>query len=315
MTDAFRQVEYGRTIAFGPLAQSTDLIGTGYTLLTTPRAAAAAAAIAAAASAVVEVPDGFVDEVAGALRPSVTGTRLVALGGGRVIDVAKAVAAADPPRELVAIPTSLSGAEMTRLHRHAAGVPADTPRVRPHVVVNDPALSASQPADQLAASSANALAHATVGLLSDLATPISRAVATEAIVRIAAAWARAEPDRPQLALGALLAGWAVDASGLGPHHAMAQTAVRLAGVGHGQANAALLPATIAALRARRPEAPEQLETVAASLRDRAGAHIPADDDLIERMVQAVLGRPELGRVAPAPDAGELRAIYRAAQPS
>ena len=56
------------------------------------------------------------------LRPEITGELLVALGGGRVIDVAKALAAADPPRRVAAIPTTLSGAEMTAVHRHVAGV-------------------------------------------------------------------------------------------------------------------------------------------------------------------------------------------------
>jgi maleylacetate reductase len=326
MSDAFRHVDAARTIVFGPdaLAQAGDVLGEGYTLLSTPRAAATARGVVDRAAAVVDVPAGPVDVVAAQLRARVTGTRLVALGGGRVIDVAKALAAADPPREVVAIPTSLSGAEMTGVHRHARGVPADTPRVRPHAVINEPALSASLPPDALAAGSANALAHATVGLLSDRATPIGRAVAHEAITQLVTGWSQPGPDRPALALGALLAGWAVDHSGLGPHHALAQTAARVAQLGHAGANAALLPATIAALRARRPEAFEQLdgqlgitlEAVATDLRVRAGADslgsMGTDDELLDRAVQAALKRPELARVAPAPDATELRAVYRRA---
>ena len=326
MSDTFRHVDAARTIVFGPdaLAHAGDVLGEGYTLLSTPRAAASARGVVDRAAAIIDVPAGPVDAVAAQLREHVTGTRLIALGGGRVIDIAKALAAADPPREVVAIPTSLSGAEMTRVHRHAQGVPADVPRVRPHVVINDPALSASLPPDALAAGSANALAHATVGLLSDRATPIGRAVAHEAITQLVTGWSQPDPDpdRPALALGALLAGWAVDHSGLGPHHALAQTAARVAQLGHAQANAALLPATIAALRARRPEAFGQLdaqlavelEAVATRLRDRAAADnlgaITTDDELLDRAVQAALRRPELARVAPAPDAAELRAIYR-----
>jgi alcohol dehydrogenase class IV len=321
MSDAFRHVDAARTIVFGAdaLGHAGDVLGEGYTLLSTPRAAATAGGVVDRAAAVVDVPAGPVDAVAAQLREQVPGTRLVALGGGRVIDVAKALSAADPPRELVAIPTSLSGAEMTGVHRHAQGVPADTPRVRARVVINDPALSASLPADALAAGTANALAHATVGLLSDRATPIGRA-----ITRLVAGWSQADPDRPALALGALLAGWAVDHSGLGPHHALAQTAARVAQIGHAQANAALLPATIAALRARRPEAFEQLdarlgvtlEAVATDLRARARADslgsMTTDEEVLDRAVHAALKRPELARVAPAPDAAELRAVYREA---
>ena len=49
--------------------------------------------------------------------------RFVALGGGRVIDVAKAVAAArGGGARAMAVPTTLSGAELTSVHRHAEGV-------------------------------------------------------------------------------------------------------------------------------------------------------------------------------------------------
>ncbi|HEX2413054.1 MAG TPA: iron-containing alcohol dehydrogenase [Solirubrobacteraceae bacterium] len=319
MPDRFRHEEAERTIVFGAgaLEAADDLLGSGYTLLTTPRAERAAPDVVERAGAVVHVPGGRVEDVAAALRPDVQGDRLVALGGGRVVDVAKALAAADGPREVLAIPTSLSAAEMTGSHRHARGVPADTPRVRPRMVVNDPALSASQPTDQLAASTANALGHATVGLLSDRTTPIPRAVAREAIAHLVAGWSGPEPDRSTLALGALLAGWSIDHSGLGPHHALAQTLVRTAGLGHAHANAAVLPASIAALRRRRAaeldrldaELGTPLEAFARSLRERAGVR---DFDGLDRLVETAAERAELARVAPPPDRDELREIYREA---
>ena len=322
MVHGFRHVDAERTVVFGggALEAAGDLLGGSYTLLTTERARAQAPAVAARAGAVVDVPGGLVEIVAADLRPRVEGRRLVALGGGRVIDVAKALAAADRPREVIAIPTSLSAAEMTGVHRHATGVPAGTPRVRPQVVVNDPALSASQPPEQLAASTANALGHATVALLSERTTPPAQAVAREAITHLRAGWESAEPDRPTLALGALLAGWAVDHCGLGPHHALAQTAVRTASISHAEANAALLPATVAALRRRRPVELGRLdealgtpiEEFAEELRDRACAAVPADPALLERLVETAAARDELDRVPPAPDRDEIRAIYLAA---
>jgi alcohol dehydrogenase class IV len=322
----FRHVEHERTIVFGAgaLEGAAELIGEGFMLLSTPRAMAAAPTVAPRAAAVVEVPAGLVEDVAAQLRGAVRGERLVALGGGRVIDVAKALAAADPPRDVLAIPTTLSAAEMTRGHRHAGGVPAQTPRVRPAVVVNDPALSASQPPAQLAASSANALAHALAAVAHERVAPLSAAVARDAVRRIAAGWAGEEPDRPQLALGALLAGWAVDGSGLSLHHVLAQTAVRTAGIAHNHANAALLPATAAALRARRPDAFAALdadlgrpvEQLATRLREHAAAHglgpLDHDDALLTRAVEAAATRPELTRIPPPPDRDELEALYRAA---
>jgi maleylacetate reductase len=324
MSDAFRHVESARTIVFGSgaLDESGDLIGESYTLLTTQRAAATAPAVLVRATSVVEVPSGHVDALAAQLRAAVVGRRLVALGGGRVIDVAKALAAADPPREVVAIPTSLSGAEMTRVHRHAQGVAPDTPRVRPAVVINDPALSASQPVDSLAASTSNALGHSVTAMFSDRATPISRSVGRDAIQRLVCGWSGTEPDRAAIALGALLAGWSVDHSGLGPHHALAQTAVRTASLSHAQTNAALLPATVRAIRSRQPAELEALdatlgvalESVAEQLRERAGAGLGAlasDDELLERTVEAAAKRPELDLIPPAPDRAEIREVYRA----
>jgi maleylacetate reductase len=328
MSEAFRHVDSARTIVFGPatLASSAELIGEGYTLLSTTRAAASAPEVLERAATMIEVPPGDVELVAAQLRAMVTGSRLVALGGGRVIDVAKALAAADPPREVVAIPTSLSAAEMTAVHRHAQGVAPSTPRVRPAVVINDPQLSASQPAEALAASSANALGHAITALVSDRATPFSQAVAGEAIQRLVSGWPDADPDRPALALGALLAGWAVDRSGLGLHHALAQTAVRTASLEHAQTNAALLPATIRAIRSRRPAELKRLdeilgvslEAVAEQLRQRARASLGVlahDEELLRRVVETAAKRPELNRIPPAPDHVEIREIYRTSAPT
>jgi maleylacetate reductase len=326
MSDAFRHVDRDQTIVFGAgaLESAADLIGDRYTLLSTARAAESAPGLIERAGAVVHVPTGSVDVVAAQIRSDVEGHRLVALGGGRVIDAAKALAAADGPRDVLAVPTSLSGAEMTGVHRHARGVPDSTPRVRASVVVNDPALSASQPIDQLAASSANALGHAITALVSERSTTIAQTVAAEAVGELAAGWSGDEPDRHRVALGALLAGWAVDRSGLGPHHALAQTAVRLGSLEHAHVNAVLLPSTVAAMRARDGARFERLdaalgrpvEALAEDLRGRAAVsglgELGTDADLLERTVAAAVTRGELARVTPAMGHGEVLEIYRAA---
>jgi len=323
MTSSFRHQETERTIAFGrgAIDSSLDLFGDGFTLLTTEQASKAAPAVTALANEVITVPPGLVEEIAEALRPLPVDRGLVALGGGRVIDVAKALAAADRLSGLVAIPTTLSGAEMTGRHRQIAGIPANTPYVRPTVVINDPSLSASQAVPDLAASSANALGHAITAVLSDRSTPFARAVGSEALRSLCTGWSGSEPDRDSLALGALLAGWAVDKSGLGLHHAMAQTAVRAASIGHAEANAALLPATISAIRRRRPKElsdidqllGEQLEVLAQGLAVQAGGAglgaIGTDAALRDQAIETVLSRTEIGFIAPAPDRAELAEIY------
>jgi maleylacetate reductase len=307
-----------REIVFGPgaLERGRDLVGDGFILLSTARARRQAPGLADRAAAQVDIPPGAVDEIAAGLVEDLPPGRIVALGGGRVIDVAKAVAAARAaPRIVIAVPTTLSGAEMTHFHRQARGAPPETPRVRPAVVVNDPALSASAQVPRLAASSANALGHALIAIAGNRSSPIAQAVARDAARRIAAAWAGPEPDRAGLALAALMAGWAVDHSGLGLHHVMTQSAVRTVGVGHADANAALLAETVAAVATRVPEV-AALAEVAGQLRDlSAVAGIPAladDPEALARTVRLAAARPELARIPPPPDPAELEAIYRRA---
>src|SRR5689334_16903786 len=89
--DGERRIHFGR----GRSAQAVDLVGgPGFTLLTTERAEGSVPALGASAEQVVHVRNGRVDEIAGELLPEVRGDRLVALGGGRVIDVTKALTAA-----------------------------------------------------------------------------------------------------------------------------------------------------------------------------------------------------------------------------
>ena len=330
MSERFTWHDGERTIAFGRgLAESAvELLGgDGYTLLTTERAAASAPALVAAAATVHHVPHGQVDAVAGDLLGRVRGDRLVALGGGRVVDVAKALAAAARGERAVAmaVPTTLSGAEMTRGHRHARGVDSDTPRVRPAVVVSDPRLMASQPEPALTASAGNALAHAVEAPCTVRANPVATLAAHEAARRLVAGFPRArEPDRDGLALGALLAGYALDASGLGLHHVLAQTLVREAAAAHGPANTALLPHTLGALAWRRPEAHEALATAlgedpaaaASRLAERAGAtrlaDLGVDPTALRRCAHAAAKRAELDLTPPRAGPSEILALYERA---
>ena len=350
MTAPFTWIDGERTIRFGRgmAAGAVDVLGgPGYTLLTTARAAGAAPAVAEAAGAVHEVGPGYVDELAGDLLGSVSGDRLVALGGGRVVDVAKAVAAAlnsapaagataaTPPASgpavaapvvrAMAVPTTLSGAEMTRSHRPARGVDPSTPPARCAVVVNDPALSASQPEAQLAASALNALGHAVEAPCTLRANPVATLVAHDAAARLIRALARpGDPDRDELALGALLAGYAIDSTGFGLHHVLSQTLVRVAGLGHGPANAAMLPHTIAALAWRFPDQHAALAAAmgedpadtAARLSEHAGAarlaELGADHDVLAECADAAAARPQLDHTPPRAGRAEIMALYESA---
>jgi alcohol dehydrogenase class IV len=315
--DGDRLIRFGR----GAAVEAVELLGgPGYTLLTTERASEAAPQVATAAGSVHTVGSGLVPDVAGDLLGSVEGDRLVALGGGRVVDVTKALAAAGGVRAM-AIPTTLSGAEMTRGHRHATGVDPATPRVRCSVVVNDPALSASQPVPELAASSLNALGHAAEAMCVPTGNPVVELVAAEAARLLAAAFERGEPDRDALALGALLGGYALDAAALGLHHVLAQTLVRGAGIGHGAANAVMLPHTLGALAWRFPRELEALDAalgseaadVAARVAAMAGAtrlgELGVDAGVLPACADEAAARSELDNTPPRADRAEILALY------
>jgi alcohol dehydrogenase class IV len=308
--DGERTIRFGR----GTIATAEELLGTGYTLLTTERAEASAPGVVAAAGAVHHVRPGRVDEIAEELRDAVSGELLVALGGGRVIDVTKALAAvAGPPVRAAAIPTTLSAAEMSKGHRQATGAPRGTRNHRPAIVINDPDLSASQPEDELAASAANSLAHAVEGAVTVSASPVPILAAHEAIRLTEAAYTGNEPDREALALAALLSGYTIDHAGLGLHHVLCQTLVRVAGGGHGPSNAAMLPHTIGALRKRNP-ATVDASALARDLARRAGAErlrdIGVDESKLEDCVRAAAERPQLKVTPPPADEDEIRALYR-----
>ena len=168
--------------------------------------------------------------------------------------------------------------------------------MRPRVVVNDPALSASQPVDELAASALNALSHAAEGPCTPLANPVATLAALDG-ARLVARSLRGEPDRHGLALGALLCGYVIDSTGYGLHHVLSQTLVRLAGASHGGANAVMLCHTLDALAWRFPERMEALGTavgghptdVAAQLCELTGATRLRDIGVEQRRAGRVRG--------------------------
>ena len=263
---AFTWLDGERLIRYGgaALADAPALLEqrgfTGFALLTTPRAERSAPDLATLADVVLHVPAEPVPEAAASVRDDVGGRPLVAVGGGRVIDSAKAIAGADG-LQVAAPPTTLSGAELTRFHRMPAGVD-EFRLVRPSLVIADPALMASQPMPQLAASALNALAHAIEALYTPLANPAARLCGLRAAQLIATGLGEAEPDRERLALGALLAGWASGSAGYAFIHVVCQTTVRIAGTPHAQTYAVILPHGLELLV---PRVPELMTEVAAAL--------------------------------------------------
>jgi alcohol dehydrogenase class IV len=297
-----------------------------YTLLTTQRALGQAPALQQGAEAVAYVPAGKVDEISAALLPRVGQRPLVALGGGRVVDTAKAIGGATG-LPVAAIPTMLSGAELTRFHRTPAGVEGAT-MIRPSLVVADPALMASQPPQDLAASAMNALAHAVEALYAPLANPVASMAALRAAHLIASAIAPADPNRDDVALGALLAGYASGSTGIAFHHALCQTVVRLAGTPHSKTNAVVLPHSVRQMVDRAPaeigrlartlgaaragDAPDAI----ARLTRRSGVttlrELGVRADQLDHIAETAAGLPTVANTPRPPDAAELRTVLERA---
>ena len=298
-----------RLIRFGPLGPVEE----PFQLLTTERAALPS--LTDAATQVVHVSPGRVDEVSAELLSSHSfdpGLLLLGLGGGRVIDATKAIAGAVGAR-CGAIPTTLSGAEMTPFHRTPAGVEG-AGLVRPALVLADPELMASAPPRKLAATAMNALAHA----LEALYTPFANPVTSMAALRAAALLAT--EDRESLGLGALLAGYASGSTGIAVHHAVCQTIVRTAGTPHAETNAVMLPHSARLMEERAPEAVRTFrEAVATDLDELAGrcghtslSSLGVSEGQLPEVAEAVAAHPLLGNTPHPPGKEELLALLRAA---
>jgi maleylacetate reductase len=323
-----------RTVRFGPGAADeaprlVEEAGLGeYALLTTERAEDLVPALRSGAHTVVHVPPGRVDEISADLLVETGELSLVALGGGRVVDSAKAIGGATG-RPVAALPTTLSGAEMTRFHRTPAGV-GNARMVRPALVVADPGLMASVTGPSLAATAMNALAHALEALYTPMANPVAELAALRAAALIAAGVTTDPPGAEDLALGAILAGYAAGSAGIAVHHAVSQTVVRVAGTPHAETNAVLLPHSARLMSSRTPGAlgkfahalgdpagdPEAAAGRVAKLAARSGhtrlAALGMEEGQVDEVAHAAAQHPAVGNTPDPPGEAEIAELVRAA---
>jgi len=195
---------------------------------------------------------------------------LIALGGGSVIDTAKAVRILSanpgpinkyegvhldvkPGAFLVAIATTsgtaaevTSNAVITDIARHVKMV-IISPAIIPDIAVNDPVALASMPAGTTAATGMDALTHAVEAYVSRGAHPLTDHSALESI-RVIAQWLPRAFDngkdleaREMMAHGQYLAGMAFNSAGLGCVHSLAHQPGATHNLPHGVCNAILLP--------------------------------------------------------------------------
>lgn len=264
---------------------------------------------------------------------------LVAIGGGAVIDTAKAVSGwftnpGDPldflegigkgkPLERpglpwVAVPTTAgSGAEATRnavirVPARRAKVSLRSPHLLPRLAVVDPGLTLALPPAVTAATGMDALAQLLEAFVSRRANPLTDALCREGIPRAARALPVAVADgadrraREAMALASLFGGIALANAGLGAVHGLAGPFGGMAAAPHGAVCGRLLPAVtaanVAALRARDPKS-RALERYGELARMLTGRPDAAPEDaacwLAERVRE--FGLPRLSAYGASPD--------------
>jgi alcohol dehydrogenase class IV len=327
----------GRVVVFrdGGVSDAAGLLAENgmqpFELLSTRRHLGAAADLAGAAVAVHELPAAdpatAVPETAAALLDSARSPNLVALGGGRAIDTAKAIASVTGAR-VAAIPTTMSGAEMTGIHRLPAGAENRVrAMVRPALVIADPAAMTSAPEPELRASSMNALAHGADSLYTPFANPVSEMTALRGAELIATSLDQdpAERNRANLALGSILCGYAIDSGAFALHHVVCQTLVRICGTPHAGTNAAILPRAMAFMVPRAPDGLKPLATAIGTSPDDIESRIldlggnppglgdqGADRAKLPQALEAMLQRPELAFAPKPPTRDELQSLIEQA---
>ena len=240
-----------------------------------------------------EPTSAMVDATASALAGAHAGA-VVAVGGGSVIDTAKAarlcaqleLAYTDltgdypvPTLPLIAMPTTAgTGSEVSggavitdALSGRKAGIAGANLRAQ-HALV-DPLLTHSVPPAMTAYTGIDALAQAIAGIVAKCATPIGDAIALEAIRLIARSLPGAYADgadagaRCDVACGSLMAGLAMNISDCTAEHSLGQAIGGEFHAPHGLTIGLVLAET---LERERHVVPEALERVA----DALGA--PAD---------------------------------------
>ncbi|MDV3126848.1 iron-containing alcohol dehydrogenase [Mycobacterium sp. 21AC1] len=230
----------------------------------------------------------MVDDTTARMRTEEVGA-LVALGGGSVIDTAKAARLCHqqgssfaefldservypaPVIPLFAVPTTAgTGSEVSGgsvVSDPAAGRKAGIahPNLRAQYAVVDPVLTWSMPPAMTANTGIDALAQAIAATVAKVRTPIGDAIALEAVRLMGTSLAAAVRDgsdtaaRSNMACGAMMAGLAMNISDCTAEHSLGQAIGGLTGAPHGLTIGLVLVET---LERERRHVPAQLERVA-----------------------------------------------------
>lgn len=175
----------------------------------------------------------------------------------------------------------------------------------------------------------NALAHAIESLYAPGANPVAEGAALRAIGLTKTAFETDPPRSHDLALAAVLAGYAVGVAGLCVHHALCQTIVRMAETPHAETNAVLLPHSVAFMASRAPgeigrvalhmterDDPELAAPAVAALARYAGvttlAELGLDRALVPEVAAAAAAHPGAAATPGEVTRNDLEALLHAA---
>jgi len=181
------------------------------------------------------------------------GIGIVATNGGKIHDFEGVDRSAKSMPPMIAINTTAGTAsEMTRFciitntSNHVKMAIVDW-RTTPNVAINDPELMVAMPPFLTACTGMDALTHAVEAYVSTIATPVTDALALQAInlisknLRTAVANGSDMVARDQMAYAEYLAGMAFNNASLGYVHAMSHQLGGMYNLPHGMCNAILLP--------------------------------------------------------------------------
>lgn len=192
-----------------------------------------------------------------------------------------------PKLPIVALPTTLSGAEVTPGFSLTRGdaykLIFRDPALAARLIVLDPELIVGAPNAMLLGSGMNALAHCFEALYSRARTPITSVLAEEGLRRL---WSGLEQrldgadSADELMIGAYLAGSAIVNARTALHHAICHKLAPLAGISHGAANTAVLPHVLAF---NLPHCPEETARMARALGIAAGDQAAVVDAITARL--------------------------------
>ena len=184
---------------------------------------------------------------------SVNADCTIALGGGSAIGLGKAIALRTDLAQIV-LPTTYAGSEMTPILGETAEGQKTTQRtqkVLPEVVLYDPELTITLPANLSVASGFNAIAHAVEAMYAKDRNPMISLLAKEAIAVFVCSLpilVKQPADlaaRSEALYGAWLAGTCLGAVGMSLHHKLCHVLGGTFNLPHAETHTVILPHAIA----------------------------------------------------------------------